>query len=259
MPPENPKFDLPDVETVEAELLPDQQLQLSKPQTQYLAVLGAQDISQLNTSQGLASMNLGQRLAFAALLIESGMVPKHFNTPQKALLAFEKGESLGLRPIEALDRLYVIDGKVAMYAELVRARAVKAGLRFRTIETKANVYAQDDNGNELLDENGNRQVVDWRWTVEMDEWINGKKEYVYALSRTYTWANTEAGLMRNPVWKKHMNNMFHHRITTDLVRLYRPDVLLGNYEFSELADSSHGVHAYELDTDGNPVPISITL
>lgn len=258
MPPDNPQYNLPDVETVDAEIMPEQGLQTTvAKETQYLAVLGKQDISTLNTSEGLAAMNLGQRLAFASLLIESGMVPKHFNTPQKAVLAFEQGEALGLRPIEALSRLYVIDNKVAMYAELVRSRATRAGLRFRVTETKANVYQTDANGNEVLDDQGNRIVIDWRWSMEMDEWINGKKEYVYSLSRTYTWASNEAGLMRNPVWKKHMDNMFRHRISCDLVRMHRPDVLLGCYEFSELADSSPNTHAYELDADNNPVPITL--
>lgn len=258
MPPENPKFDLPDVETVEAEVVPDSQLQLSKSQNQYLAVLSKQDITQLNTAEGLRSMTLGQKLAYASLLIESGMVPKHFNTPQKALLAFEKGEALGLRPIEALDRLYVIDGKVSMYAELVRSRARLAGMAFQMTEEKADVYATDVNGNELLDEAGNRQVIDWRWTVEMYETLPSGREITYKISKTYTWAKNEAQVMGNPVWKKFMTNMFFNRITAFLVRMYCPEVLLGLYEFSELADTSKNT-AYELDDAGNPVPLTITI
>ena len=238
----NPKYELPPVETYEAEeVIEEPQTGL---QTRGSTELGLVDITALNTSQGLKNLGIGQQLAYAALLIKSGLVPKHFNTPEKALLAFEQGALLGLRPIEALTRLYVIDNKVCMYAELMRARARRAGLAFQMTEDKVDVLAPDENGYLV--------VVDWRWTVEMYETLPSGREMVYTITRTYTWAKNEAKLMGNPVWGKFMSNMFFNRLSTFLIRMYCPDVLLGNYLFDELADGKN--IAYVIDEGGNPVP-----
>lgn len=236
----NPTYHLPELEVIEdAGHFGQQPGRVSELST----ALQTLDITTLNTTAGLSSMNLGQRLAYAEQLIKSGLVPKHFSSPEKALLAFEQGEVLGLRPIEALSRLYVIDGKVSMYAELMRARAIMAGLRFQNIE-EAVPCAGDEAGN----------ANDWRWTYEMLEILPDKTILRYRMSKTWSWAKT-AGLTGKDPWKKYPDAMMRNRCTSDLIRGYRPDVLMGFYCLDELIDSSPSkTHAYVLDEAGNPIP-----
>lgn len=68
---------------------------------------------------GLELKNLQDMKLAAETFIKSGLVPQHFNTPAKVIVALQAGAELGLRPFQSLQNLNVVNGKVGISATMI--------------------------------------------------------------------------------------------------------------------------------------------
>jgi hypothetical protein len=65
----------------------------------------------------------------AARLIKTGMLPKHIDTPAKAVLVLLKGREVGIPPIMSLSEVFVTNGKAGMTTMAYGYLMTKAGIK----------------------------------------------------------------------------------------------------------------------------------
>lgn len=83
------------------------------------------------------------RIAYAKNLAASSLLPDAYRQqPANVLLAIEYGQSLGIKPIAALNGINVIKGKPTMSADLMASVVRKAGHRLRVKQEGMSVRAQ---------------------------------------------------------------------------------------------------------------------
>jgi hypothetical protein len=120
------------------------------------------------------------------------------------------GRELGVGPMEALQKIHVVDGKPTLSAELMRSLVLRAGhvIEFRTLTDSKVVIAGRRAGSES-------------WTE-------------------VTWTTADAariGVGGKDVWKKYPRQMLAARATSELCRLIFPDALAGlSYTPEEIED-----------------------
>lgn len=72
--------------------------------------------------------SMDEQLLFANWAITSGLLPKEIDTPSKAWLVMQRGAELGLSGLGAFDFLYVVNGRVRITPDCVKAKALASGL-----------------------------------------------------------------------------------------------------------------------------------
>jgi outer membrane biosynthesis protein TonB len=141
---------------------------------------------------------------YAEILSASNLLPRAYQKqPANVFTAMAMGEALGLKPIEAINSINVIQGKPALSAELMGAMVRRAGHKLRITCTKnpptatATLIRRDD--------------PDAPFTVTWDEK-----------------AATRAGLwMSSPSWQKYPDQMMRARAITEVCRMGAADALSG--------------------------------
>lgn len=174
------------------------------------------------TGSGGASMP--EKIQYAQELASADLLPANYRKkPGNVLLAVEYGQMLDVHPLTAIQQVHVIEGKLSMSAELMRAQVLRHGHTFRTLEmssrlSRVSITRGDD--------------PDHTTTVE------------------FTMADAEAaGLSRKDVWKKHPTSMLHARATSMIVRAVCPEVLMGiSYTPEEIGGA--------VDDDGNFIEVA---
>jgi hypothetical protein len=75
----------------------------------------------------------------AEFLSKTPFVPREMTGKAADVAAcIMKGHELGMDPLDALSNIYVINGRVGMYAEFMRRRIIQAGHTFRIVESTDN-------------------------------------------------------------------------------------------------------------------------
>ena len=97
-------------------------------------------MNELQTTQSsgfdLSPRNFEQALTFSNYLADSDMVPKDFKgKPGNCLIAMQWGAELGLKPLQALQNLAVINGRPALWGDAVIALVRSSPLCEFVIET----------------------------------------------------------------------------------------------------------------------------
>lgn len=138
-------------------------------------------------------------------------VPKGLRGKPEAVLAcILAGHEAGLSPMTSLRQIYVVDGRPAMAAELMRALVLRAGHELWTEEstsTRAIVCGS---------RSGSARESRVAWTEDDAR---------------------RAGLLGKDNWKKYPRAMLLARATTELCRMIFPDVLAGiSHSIEEIAD-----------------------
>jgi len=216
----NPEVQFPDVETVEAEEV--RELPAVQQQGQELQVRARHTLD--NAGGGLLTLD------DADLLVKSGILPKTINTPEKAIAIALNGRDLGISATVAFNNIWILDGKPSLSAGLVTALANRANLRFQWIQDKTQILGKNAEGQEI--------IADWIWEVEMFELWQGS---ILRNRMSLSWTECVAsGWTGKDPWKKHPRAMARARLIVQIIRAYRPDVLMGMHEYSELADSMPG-------------------
>lgn len=138
-------------------------------------------------------------------------VPKGLRGKPEAVLAcILAGHEAGLSPMTSLRQIYVVEGRPAMAAELMRALVLRAGHELWTEESsssRAIVCGQRA---------GSAREFRVAWTID-----DAKR----------------ANLLGKDNWKKYPRAMLLARATTELCRMIFPDVLAGiSHSIEEIAD-----------------------
>lgn len=148
---------------------------------------------------------------YAEILSASNLLPRAYQKqPANVFTAMAMGEALGLKPIEAINSINVIQGKPALSAELMGAMVRRAGHKLRITCTKnpptatATLIRKDD--------------PDAPFTVTWDE---------KAAARAGLWMST-------PSWQKYPDQMMRARAITEVCRMGAADALSGFYTAEEL-------------------------
>jgi hypothetical protein len=130
------------------------------------------------------------------------------------------GREIGIPPITALQTMHVVNGRVGMAAELLRARVYAAGHELEILESSA----------ALCRIRGRRRGSE-TWTTVA--WSKGDAQ--------------QAGL-GGDAWKKYPRAMLQARASAELCRLVFPDVTHGMMALEELDNSAGSTPAAEADT-----------
>lgn len=137
----------------------------------------------------------------AGKIAGTNFVPKSLRgKPAEVAACILTGREIGIGPMEALQKVYVVDGKPTMSAELMRALVLRAGheITYPSLTDDKVTVA------------GRRRGSD-KWTE-------------------VTWTMKDAqrvGLAGKDTWKKHPRQMLSARATSELCRLLFPDALGG--------------------------------
>lgn len=78
--------------------------------------------------QGMVPANLDEMYRMASALSRSGMVPKHFDTPEKIMACMQYCYENGMKPTTSMQWMYVINGRVAVWGDAVAAKVHASGL-----------------------------------------------------------------------------------------------------------------------------------
>lgn len=160
----------------------------------------------------------------AKTICNTEMVPAGFRGAwDKVMAAFMKGYEMGLGPMQALDSFNVIEGKVGLAAEAMRALIINAGHQIILEEVMGN----------------DGKVTGIRADCRRSDWPEGQwRAYSFSMEDALV-----AGLLVAPrsgragAWQKYPRAMLEARATSGAGRRYFPDVLAGmSYTPEEIRD-----------------------
>lgn len=143
-----------------------------------------------------------KQMEMARVFSASSLLPRHLqNRPENILVILDGARALDVPSFWAFQSMYVVEGKLALSAELMRALVVRAGHKFRIIEhssrsAKVSIVRKDDE----------------EFPFESEFTIEDAKG---------------AGLTSKGTWKSYPKAMLLARATSQAVRAYCPDVLFG--------------------------------
>jgi hypothetical protein len=148
----------------------------------------------------------------AEYIASTEFVPKAYrDQPAAVAAAILAGREMGIGPMTALQHLYVVEGRPAMSAQLMRALVMSAGHTLRVVESTSA-----------------------RCTV------TGRRRGESTDREPVTWSGEEvrrAGLASRTTWQRYPRQMLLARATAELCRVVFPDVLGGmSYAVEEAAD-----------------------
>lgn len=154
---------------------------------------------------------MGDAMTLAKGLAGTAFVPSHFQgKPADTAVAIMKGAALGLDPVAALESIYVISDKPALYARSMVALVLARGHEVWTEEADAAKVTVKGR------RHGSSHVEESTWDVARVK---------------------AAGLDRNRQYAAHPEAMLYARAAADVCRRIAPDVLAGlSYGVEELQE-----------------------
>lgn len=197
----------------------------------------------------------------ANLIIDSGIVTKLDTAGVMAIWA--TGHELGIPPMAALNNMNIIDGKPVLNKHIINTLVQKAG--WTPVLTENFVSYQEGDvrttyrflftaGIEKLRAERKKLVKEVTNEVALAS-INRDIDFqlsAYIRDFSFTWADaTLMQLTNKSNWQKMPKIMMQTRCLTLGAREVAPEVLMGMYETSEMADVSGT--PYVLDEEGNPI------
>lgn len=178
-------------------------------------------------NRGLQLNSLDDYFRYATCLIQSGITPRGIKTPQQVIVALQYGAELGLKPMQAMSTVMVVNGKPALYGDGMLAVAQSSGLLEDIVETVTG--------------DGGAMVATCRVKRR------GRSEVV----STFSWVDAQrAGLTGSDTYKKYPARMLKHRARAFALRDAFPDVLCGvlnDIEAEDLAPTFESGAAQPLD------------
>lgn len=161
---------------------------------------------------------------FAKAICRTEFVPESFRgKPESTTAAMMYGREVGLPPMTTLQNLYVVNGKVGMYAEQLRAMILAAGHEFTIDEMNSHLCTMSA-----------RRVGSDRWS---------KFTYTMEMAKlTKVWG-------KNPNYQERPVEMMFARCTGLMAHAMFPDVIRGMGSIEELED---------LGDQGEAVPVQGT-
>lgn len=147
------------------------------------------------------AMTLPDKMRYAEALASASLLPRAYQKqPGNVLLAMELGDALGIRPIQAINAVHVIEGKPSASADLIASLVRKAGHKLRIRgndqEATAEIIRADD------------------------------PDYTFSVTWNLERARV-AGLLGKGVWKNYPAAMLKARAITEVAREGASDALYG--------------------------------
>lgn len=171
----------------------------------------------------------------AKMLVETAFCPAHFKgKPQDAAASIMFGSELHLSPLQALNGVYMIGGKPALYAKTMVAVLLSVGHSVWTVE-------KTDDG---VTVSGCRAGSS---TVETETWTLSRAE--------------RAGYTKNAKYRSDPQSMLLARAQSDVCRRVAPDALLGmaySAEELQMEEGAPEAPARPLCRRGGAVTSSLT-
>jgi len=163
---------------------------------------------------------LADRMKYAQALASASLLPSAYRqNPGNVLLAMELGDALGIRPIQAINAIHVIDGKPSASADLIASLIRKAGHRLRVKGDDQQATAQ------IIRIDDPEFTFEATWTIERAK---------------------AAGLASKAVWKQYPAAMLKARAITEVAREGASDALYGVIYTPEEIGA-------EVNRDGDPI------
>ncbi len=170
----------------------------------------------------LSPRNFEQALTFSDYLADSDMVPKDFKgKPGNCLIAMQWGAELGLKPLQAMQNLAVINGRPALWGDAVIALVRSSPLCEFVIET--------DDGHAATCRVKRRGEPEQSRTFSTDD------------------AKTAGLLGKQGPWTQYPKRMRQMRARAFALRDVFPDVLRGLPVAEEIMDMPAGRHMGPVD------------
>ena len=72
--------------------------------------------------------NIESAYRYAQYVVKSGLAPKSFDTPEKVMIALQQGAELGLKPMQSLQFIGVVNGRPALYGKGSAAVVMNSGV-----------------------------------------------------------------------------------------------------------------------------------
>jgi hypothetical protein len=150
----------------------------------------------------------------AQCYLQSGFAPKAFTTPQQLIICWARGAELGLRPLQAIDGLTVINNRIGIMGDLALAMVRQKG---ELADYKKVWEGQGD---------------DLTCTVTLQRKEGEPHDYTFSVREA-----KQAGIYaRNPVWPQYSKRMTYYRALGFGLRDEFSDILKGLYTTEELED-----------------------
>lgn len=176
--------------------------QVMEEKSKYVA-----EVPAVRENRAMLPRNVDKALREIQVYIDSGLLPAHINKPQTGFLIAKRGEELGLTPLQAMNCLYVVHGKVSCDTKTMLGLAYKSGL----IEA-FHVDATDTTATCMIKRKGQRPHAE-----------------------TFTFRDAEAlQLTRSPNYKSQPATMLKWRAITAALRVTLPDAIEGMYTHDEM-------------------------
>lgn len=155
------------------------------------------------TGFDISPTNFEEAMRFAEMVAASNMVPKEFqNQPGNCLIAMQMGSELGIPPLQALQNIAVVNGRPAVWGDLLPALA--------------QAHPQFEYLNESFDES--------TMTATCEIKRRNQPEQIKTFSK---WDAETAGLWGRNTWKQYPKRMLQMRARGFAVRDLFPDALKG--------------------------------
>lgn len=162
--------------------------------------------------QSKAMANFRDIERVAGTLFKSGLF-NHLKNVTQAVAVIEFGREMDIQPMQALQMMAVINGKIAMASQLMLAKVKKQGCDVEIIEQT------DDRCIINFIRDGKKHKVEFTFeeAKQLGAAINGRGEI-------------KDNYVKQPA------NMLFWRVVSKAIRYYAPDLLLGGYSIEELTE-----------------------
>lgn len=193
------------------------------------SVLTDEDKREMNLAIRKSETNVLNPIAYeqsklvAADFFQSGALPKHIQNPTQAFVTIVTGAEMGLKPMESIQGLYIINGMINLWGKAVPRQLLKHGYKFKY---------QDESQEQCT-------VVVWKGKSfagpeEGDEQYTETFYFKDAVESGYT---TDSYNKLKVGWKPGQNRKLKMRynVLSALIKTYIPDVLGQAADIAEVA------------------------
>jgi hypothetical protein len=154
--------------------------------------------------RGVQLANMGELFRFAQAVVQSGMVPRGVDTPQKVMVAIQAGAELGMGPMQALQSYAVIGNRPALMVEPALALVMASGL----LEQRSVRFDGEGPTRSCTVQLVRRGGLATEWTYSIED-------------------AKRAGLLSKDTWRQHQDRMLYNRSMGYCLHDIFPDILRG--------------------------------
>lgn len=186
---------------------------------------------QLRRSFSLMPSSLGEAMELAKMIADSDMAPKDYkNKPSNVLIAIQMGADVGLKPMQSIQNIAVINGRPSIWGDAALGLVQASGEVERFHET--------------LEGEGQKRSATC---------IAKRKGWPDEIKRTFSWEDAQrAGLIgKSGPWTTYESRMMQMRARSWVLRDGFADILVGLSITEEAMDISTAI-------DVTPMPTQLT-